>query len=171
MGNPGFSARGSDGLTLIELLVTLSVAAILLLVGVPSYNRFITDYQLGTDQQKLRSLLSLARSGAVHSGVSAVVCRWDRNSGCSGYAQSGSYTWQGALLFIDENGDKQLNSPEERVIRVQAFEAENRVSWNRGEVLVYQPDGSLSGGSNGTFALSRGEDVRTLVISLTGRVR
>jgi type IV fimbrial biogenesis protein FimT len=60
------------GFTLVELMVTLSIAAILLAVGVPPFSRLISNNRMATQTNELVSSLNLARAEAVRrsSGVS-----------------------------------------------------------------------------------------------------
>ncbi len=161
-----------SGFTLFELLTTLSIFSVLSIIAIPSFSAFISTAQLNTDHQKLQSLLSLARMSAVSEGSFAVVCRWDGASGCTGFSALGTLPWAtGGVVFSDSNNNRQLDLPDERVLRIVEFSSENQITWNRGELLVYESDGSVRGGSNGTFTITQGDEVRKLVVSLTGRVR
>jgi type IV fimbrial biogenesis protein FimT len=66
----GFCRVG--GFTLVELMVTVSIAAILLAVGVPSFSRLIAANRMASQTNELVSSLNLARAEAVRrsSGVS-----------------------------------------------------------------------------------------------------
>jgi len=161
-----------NGFTLFELLTTLSIFSVLSIIAIPSFSAFISTAQLSTDHQKLQSLLSLARMSAVSEGNFAVVCRWDGASGCTGFSALGTLPWAtGGLVFSDSNNNRQLDLPDDRVLRIVEFSTKNQITWNRGELLVYESDGSVRGGSNGTFTITQGDEVRKLVVSLTGRVR
>lgn len=161
-----------NGFSLFELLITLSVFSVFSIIAIPSFSAFVSTTQLSTDHQKLQSLLSLARMNAVSTGNFAVVCRWNGANGCTGFSASGTLPWAGGgLVFLDSNNNRQLDLPDDRVLRIVEFSAENQITWNRGELLVYESDGSVRGGSNGTFTITQGDEVRKLVVSLTGRVR
>lgn len=58
------------GLTLVELLVTLAVAAILVTVAVPSYTAFVRDTRLTSQANRLVSSINLTRSEAARRGQS-----------------------------------------------------------------------------------------------------
>lgn len=162
----------AQGFTLIELLISSSILALLLLFAVPGFSSLLSANKLNTDSQKIQSLLSLARLSSVSHGHRVVMCRWNGLDGCTGHSSSGTVEWEkGALLFYDLDEDRQLDSLSEEIFKVSAFEPENTVTWNRGETLVYEPDGSVLGGSNGTFRFNSDAGEKTLVVSLTGRVR
>lgn len=57
------------GFTLIELMVTISIAAILLAVGVPSFQAIIENNRLATQSNELITAVNLARSEAIKRGV------------------------------------------------------------------------------------------------------
>jgi len=58
------------GFTLLELLLTLSIALVVLLVAVPSFNQWIADKRLRIAAGSLQESLMLVRSEAVSSGYS-----------------------------------------------------------------------------------------------------
>ena len=57
--------RTGNGFTLIELMVTLAVAAILLSVGVPSFQYILQSNRVSTQTNELITGISAARSEAV----------------------------------------------------------------------------------------------------------
>jgi type IV fimbrial biogenesis protein FimT len=57
------------GFTLLELLVTLSIAAILLAVGVPSYVTFIDNNRVTSQANDLLYGFNMARSEAIKRGA------------------------------------------------------------------------------------------------------
>lgn len=54
-----------NGFTLIELMVTVSVAAVLLAIGIPSLSRLIASNRIATQTNEFVGALNLARSEAV----------------------------------------------------------------------------------------------------------
>ncbi|WP_415882681.1 GspH/FimT family pseudopilin [Neptuniibacter sp. QD34_54] len=162
----------SFGFSLIELLIAIAILTILLSVALPSFGQFFQRNQLISEQQKIHSLLSYTRMAAVTQVQNVVICRWDGESGCTGTSASNTLIWpEGALVFVDLDQDRELDEPDEKVLKIFPFSDANQISWNRGETLVYEADGSVRGGSNGTFTIENGGEVYELVISLTGRVR
>lgn len=162
----------SFGFSLIELLVSLSLLTFLVTVAIPGFGQFLQKSQLVSEQQKIQSVLSYTRMAAVTQVQNVVICRWDGESGCTGRSASNTLIWsEGALVFVDLDKDRELDEPEEKVLKIFPFSDSNQISWNRGETLVYEADGSVRGGSNGTFTIENGGEVYELVISLTGRVR
>jgi type IV fimbrial biogenesis protein FimT len=89
--------RAVRGLTLIELMVVLVVAAILLTVGLPSLVSFIQSNRVATEISSLDSDLQFARSEAIKQGIPVSVCASSDGSSCLG-----ANTWQsGWIVFPD----------------------------------------------------------------------
>jgi type IV fimbrial biogenesis protein FimT len=61
----GRVGRRRNGFTLIELMVTLSIAGVLLAVGLPSLSRLIANNRVATQTNEFVGALNLARSEAV----------------------------------------------------------------------------------------------------------
>ncbi|WP_415895314.1 GspH/FimT family pseudopilin [Neptuniibacter sp. PT34_22] len=162
----------SFGFSLIELLMALGLLTFLVTVAVPGLSAFLQKSELIAEQQKLQSLLSYARMAAVTQGEHVVICRWDGEGGCTGKTQRPAQIWRtGALVFVDLDQDRELDLPEEKILKIFYFSDTNQISWNRGETLVYEGDGSVYGSSNGTFTISNEVNTYQLVVSRAGRVR
>lgn len=73
------------GLTLVELIVVLTIAAILVATGAPMYTQTIATYRLDAETNALLGDLQYARSEAIKQGMDVVVC-------VSGTGTSGSST-------------------------------------------------------------------------------
>lgn len=66
--------RSARGVTLIELMVALALAAIVLTIGIPSFRSIIENNQLTTRTNEIVTLLNLARSDAVRRGAPVSIC-------------------------------------------------------------------------------------------------
>ena len=88
----------NNGFTLIELMVTLGVAAILLSVGIPGFNGLIRDNRLTTDYNQFVSALNTARSEAVKRGVGVTTCK--RNTAGTDCNNAGNWE-DGWIIFTD----------------------------------------------------------------------
>ena len=77
-------SRNATGFTLIELMVTIAVAAILLTVAVPGFQSLVQNNRATTAAKQLSTEINFARSEAVTRGVEVSVCpvagdSWDEN--------------------------------------------------------------------------------------------
>lgn len=164
------------GFTLMELLVTLAVAAIVLTIGIPSFREMILNNRMVTQTNDLLGALALTRSEAIKRGVRVVMCR----SAGSGCAMDSTSVWEaGWMIFADQNRNG-ARDPAEPIIRVRegvGGAMTIRAGGNFARWIAYQPSGVSIGNTGlgtGTFRLydSRGVDrARFIVISSTGRAR
>lgn len=85
----------SKGFTLIELMVTLLVVAIVAAIAVPSFNQLMSDTRAQTLANNLVSALNLARTEAIKRGQPVTLCPSSDGASCGA-------TWSdGWLLFVD----------------------------------------------------------------------
>lgn len=158
----------SKGFTLIELMVTLAVLAILLTVAVPGLAMFVQNNRLAAQANDLVTALAYARSEAVSRAVRVAVCGRQDDLNCTG-----SGIWDGGfLVFVDADGNGAPDGAGD-ILRVRApMEGANTLRSNRA-VVTFQPSG-FSTGSNATVNLcdTRGDaNGRAIILNNQGRVR
>lgn len=163
------ASRWQSGLSLLELMVTLSIAAILLISGVPAVQQFVRNQHLKAAVNGLHQDLAAARAEAIHRGVNVVAC-----PAGPGLACKGSNDWSaGWVIFADRNSDRQRQETEPLIRHGQALEQVQIINApGRGE-LRFLPDGSAPG-SNTSISLCNRDGPKTarkLVISNIGRIR
>jgi type IV fimbrial biogenesis protein FimT len=89
--------KATQGLTLVELMVTLSLLAILMTLAVPSFNNTLASLRNSSTSNELLATMQQARSDAIRMGQRITVCSTSNGSTCSG-----SLDWsQGWITFVD----------------------------------------------------------------------
>jgi type IV fimbrial biogenesis protein FimT len=71
------------GFTLVELVVTLAVVAILAAVAVPSFGNLIRSNRLTSSANEMVSMLQVARASAISDRATATVCPSTNGTGCA----------------------------------------------------------------------------------------
>lgn len=93
--------RQAKGFTLIELMITLLVAALVLGIGVPNFQEFVANNRMATATNDVISALHLARSEAVKLRRNVSICPsadWDAaNPTCN----AGGLLGNGYIVFSD----------------------------------------------------------------------
>jgi type IV fimbrial biogenesis protein FimT len=92
-------ATGRGGFTLVELMVTVAVAAIVLALGAPSFLRALARHAILAQAEALQDAVRIGRNEAMKRGGPVLLCRTDPASPgrCAGTGGS----WQTWLLFAD----------------------------------------------------------------------
>ncbi|MGL5360918.1 MAG: GspH/FimT family pseudopilin [Shewanella sp.] len=71
-----------QGFTLVELMVTIAVAAILLVIGVPSLSSMYESSRASNNATKIHNMMVFARSHAISYGVTVHACPFATTSSC-----------------------------------------------------------------------------------------
>lgn len=85
------------GFTLMELIVTVAIAAILLTIGVPSFQDTMRNNRAATHMNEMMTALNLARSEAAKLGKRVSLCPSTDQATCTG----GTDWTKGWIVFID----------------------------------------------------------------------
>ncbi|UNK43461.1 GspH/FimT family pseudopilin [Luteimonas sp. S4-F44] len=157
------------GVTLLELMCTVSVLLVFTLIGVPAFAQALAAYRAISAAEHLKADLALARNAAVTGGKSIVVCPRTEDNRCR---DDGAWTL-GWLVLRDPDRDLAADADHDLLRIAQppglvngnlAFEA------NR-PFVRYRPDGR-SVGTNLTIAVcSAGRVQRRLIVNNAGRAR
>lgn len=163
------NGRKCRGVTLIELMVTLAVAAILLSQAAPGFRDTIIRNRLVTFTNEFMAAINYARSEAIKSGKSVTVCKSSSGTGCT---TTGSQWENGWIVFIDDNANGSSETGE-TVLRVWPSIPSGYTlrtnSTNFTNYLRYNALGAVANNSvGGTFALcynNQTTDARTIAIT------
>jgi prepilin-type N-terminal cleavage/methylation domain-containing protein len=163
--------RWVRGFSAIELMVVVSIAAIMITLAIPSFERTRRNAVLATAANDLSASLNYARAHAVKARRMVRVCPSTDGTNCSNGAWG-----SGWLMFVDDDANglpantEVLRLGEPPDSRVALTVPANFTNW-----IQFHPTGAItgSGGNSGTFTLCSGdyhEYSRLVAISATGRV-
>ncbi len=93
--------RYSQGLTLIEVLITLMVASVLLGVGIPNFNQFIANNRMATAANDLVSAMHLARGEAIKRRQNVTICPSTNWQALAPTCNNGATLADGFIVFAD----------------------------------------------------------------------
>lgn len=106
--------RKAIGFTLIELIVTLTIAGILIALAAPAMQTFIQDQRLTNQANEFIADLNIARSEAIKRGdsdISIVICK-QGGTAASPSCSSGAAWSAGRVVFVDADNDGVIDSSE-----------------------------------------------------------
>lgn len=147
--------KTNTGFTLIELMMTLAIAAIVLTLGIPSFQETMRSNRLTTQANDLVTAINLARAEAVKRRSPVSVCASSNQTTCTG-------AWNAGFIVVDDVDDEvlQVYGPLKGSTTVTASATR----------LRYTPDGFLDGGAASIqLCVETGAPGRRIEVTATGR--
>lgn len=166
-------SQGRNGFTLLELLVSVAVGAILLSVAVPSYTSFVQNSRQITAANELLGSLHVARDLAITRNVRVTACPSSTGMGCE------AVSWaEGWIVFADPDDSRTLGADETVQRAVGEVPAGSITTSEFGSFVVYRPNGramaATASDNTGEFTIcdDRGADhAKVVAIDFSGRPR
>jgi type IV fimbrial biogenesis protein FimT len=168
--------KACGGFTLVELMVTVVMAALLLTLGIPSLQILVNDNRLTTATNDFIAALNLARSEAIKRGVRVTLCKSSNRTSC---ANTGNWA-QGWMLFTDPNNNASYDTGETLIQSREGMEGNLSVTGNTtvADYISYAARGQsvlINGGFQaGTITVCDGRNGNVgkgIVLSKAGRVQ
>ena len=92
------------GFTLLELMVTISVAAMVLAIGVPSFVDLVRNNRAATNVNELLTAFAIARSESIKRGSNVSVCRSSDGATCTA-------AWSDGWIVFSDNAATDTAAP------------------------------------------------------------
>jgi type IV fimbrial biogenesis protein FimT len=173
-----------SGFSLIELMVTLSVAAILVAIAIPNISGFMRNSRLTSGVNDLLHAFNVARTEAIkRQAGNVVVCG---TTGPRLAAPACAYnTFRGWIVFVDADNNWQFSAGDTILERHAVLDATVTIKTDaNANIVSYAPTGfaNTAGAqiptgfmvlcdSRGVVAAGNNSTARAVVISPTGRAR
>ena len=133
------------GFTLIELMFTIVVLAVLLAIGVPSFRDFLRNGRMVSAGNDFLTDVNLARSESVKRRVSVTLCKSTNGSSCSTDNSVALRRW---IVFVDDANSAAVHANDgngsvdvgETVLKDRSIATSITPSAS-GNRIVFQPNG------------------------------
>jgi type IV fimbrial biogenesis protein FimT len=156
------------GFTLLELLITILVLALVLGLGVPGFRELVLNNRQASAVNELVTALQLARSEAITQNIgtpgAVSVCPSSDGTSCSG-------TWSdGWIAFTDNDTSGTVNGPDTVLRAAEAPQGINIATPGFAGVISYRRDGRVLGAADFVFCDTRGgSKARVVQVGISGR--
>lgn len=144
--------NGAAGFTVLELLITLTVASVLMSVAIPSYQHVSAQNHLATSTNRLLRAMMAARQTAITRNAPVTFCAGDPSNGCDG-----DWLAHEMIVFVDADRDGKFD-PEDELKLFEQFSASTiiEVSGNGPfrKAIVFRSSGQAQW-PGGAFAAGR----------------
>lgn len=158
------------GFTLVELMTVIAIVSITLGLGYPGMKQMLIKSRVNSYTQTLLSTIHSARQAAIVRNKYITVCASANGVDCE-------TDWSaGHLIFIDQNGNRQLDTEDARLNYIEGINEADNVKWQSFKVantLQFLPTG-ITNHQNGTFTvcgLGKTQYAKAVIITKMGRPR
>lgn len=168
-----YSFCKENAFTLLELIITVSILAILAMITLPQYHQFKEHQEAAQLLTLIRQNVNLSKSLANTHHNQIVICSSTNATTCE------NNQWnKNMIVFMDLNQNKMLesNEPIQKIISIDmkygAFQWHGGVS--NPNTITFQSDSGLPRGSQGHFtycSFNHPENHRQIVIHQMGHTR
>lgn len=141
--------KNQHGITLIELMITLLVLAILMFIAAPHMSQVFAEMETKKVESNIRTLVAYTKQNAYIHRERLGICGSMDGESChiTGWSKK-------ILVFKDNKVKNRLREPNETIVHSISVELKyGDLKWQgaRAQNPVFQPDSGLPRGANGTF--------------------
>ncbi|WP_423707694.1 GspH/FimT family pseudopilin [Undibacterium sp. WLX3042] len=164
------SVIGGSGFSLVELMVTVAIAAILMAIAAPSFKIFIDNQKLLTTATEFYSAVNMTRSEAIKRGAQVTLAANDGASWTSGWT-----------VFVDTNGNARPDTGETTIFTHDAttknMEVTGQFTDSASPYVSFTGNGRSRTNTSsqqpqaGTVSFKLGTAIRRVKVNFLGRAR
>lgn len=169
------------GLTLVEILVTLAIVALLMTLAVPSFKPMLDRWRVKQSLGAMTDTIRFARSEGIKRGGNVVIQKLPNNTDGCVQAPTATDWGCGWRVFVDSNADGSYSANEEVLMQVQvpsgmAVTHVLGVAGTNAETIAVNRWGNMDGLNTKRFQVFPSADglasraTRTLCLAAGGRL-
>ncbi|MFC4701857.1 GspH/FimT family pseudopilin [Glaciecola siphonariae] len=155
------------GVTLLEMLITLAIAAIILTLVAPNIQSILTRNKITAEINEMSGLLQFARFTAIDEQTNTIVCPTSDFLACTNDWDSPK------MVFIDDNANGTRDDADEPLLlSSQSISATNTMTSSENSIVFFD-SGAASAAAEITICPNSNDATfaRALLVSLQGRTR
>ncbi len=155
-----------NGVTLMELMITMAILGIVITIVVPSAQSILIQNRIVGEINEVSAVVQFARATAIDEQTDTIVCPSTNFSTCT-------ENWDNPkMVFADLDGDGERSDDEELLVGTSAISSANDLS-GPDSPIRFQANGAVSSPSSLVLCHKDKEDkyARAITVSLQGRVR
>ena len=161
--------RKTSAFTLVELLITVAVLAVLTVLALPSFRELLINQRNRAQAESFMSVMAYARSESITRNSRITLCRSNNGVSCGG-------TWSNGWIMFTDSGTIGALDGSDTVLRAHQFPAGSGItvtmSANFSNFISFLSTGisAGSGGGAGSITLcGTTRAARIIEVSTTGR--
>ena len=163
--------KSENGFTLVELIITLAIGAILLTIGVPSFQNYILDNRLVTQANRISNDINIARSAAIKYQRPGEICISADSTTATPTCTGGTDWSVGWIVWVDKDRDGTPDVPGEIIITAEALSGSTTLTSAALGAISYDSRGFATSTDTLTLCDDRtGEVGRSIDIRGAGRI-
>lgn len=160
---------------MIELMITVLIAAIVLSIALPSLTSVSNEVSFNSVRQRLILDLTYTRSEAVNQGGQIVICPSDFINSPPTSCSADLTNWSNGWIVFEDRDNNGLFDSSDEMLKNNRVDSNAAITWERSNAISFDGEGHATSTSAGTFKIcdARGNTniAKGVTLSLSGRAR